>query len=156
MIEIRLECARDRNADEIEELAKLVPSINRLLPQLSSVAVPVTLKDLIRIWHQGNFFTAFAIDNDLCAGMRAVGMASIFFQLKYTGLICRIEDVVVDEQCRGKGIAERLLSELFVVAGSRTARFVELTSRPERKAAQKLYKKLGFVKVKKNVFRKVL
>ena len=51
---------------------------------------------------------------------------------------------------------EKLMEELLAIAKSRSAKFVSLTSNPKRKAAHKLYEKLGFVKVKTNMFKKIL
>jgi ribosomal protein S18 acetylase RimI-like enzyme len=61
-----------------------------------------------------------------------------------TGLRARIEDVVVDEAARGQGVATALTLEALRIARARGARTVDLTSRPSREAAGRLYEHLGF------------
>ncbi len=61
-----------------------------------------------------------------------------------TGLRAWIEDVVVDESARGKGTGEMLTREALRMAREAGARTVDLTSRPARAAAGRLYERLGF------------
>jgi ribosomal protein S18 acetylase RimI-like enzyme len=61
-----------------------------------------------------------------------------------TGLRAWIEDVVVDEAARGQGIAETMMRESLRIAREAGARTVDLTSRPARAAAGRLYERLGF------------
>ncbi len=70
-----------------------------------------------------------------------------------TGVRAWIEDVVVDEESRGRGVAEVLCREALNRASSAGARTVDLTSRPSREAANRLYGRLGFVKRDTNVYR---
>lgn len=73
-----------------------------------------------------------------------------------TGLRAWIEDVVVDSAARGHGVGEALNRAALDEARSRGAVTVELTSRPSREAANRLYKKLGFVERETNVYRYTL
>ena len=61
-----------------------------------------------------------------------------------TGLRAWIEDVVVDEAARGQGIGSALTVEALRIAREAGARTVDLSSRPSRVAAGRLYEKLGF------------
>jgi ribosomal protein S18 acetylase RimI-like enzyme len=70
-----------------------------------------------------------------------------------TGVRAWIEDVVVDTDRRGMGIGEALTVEALRIAGARGARTVELTSRPDKEAANRLYRRLGFVARETNVYR---
>jgi ribosomal protein S18 acetylase RimI-like enzyme len=70
-----------------------------------------------------------------------------------TGLRAWIEDVVVDEAARGRGVGAALTRAAIAVAGDRGARTVDLTSRPSREAANRLYQRLGFVERETNVYR---
>jgi ribosomal protein S18 acetylase RimI-like enzyme len=70
-----------------------------------------------------------------------------------SGLRARIEDVVVDEGARGHGIAGRLIEEAVRVAREGGARTVDLTSRPDRLAANRLYERLGFAVRESTVYR---
>ena len=70
-----------------------------------------------------------------------------------TGVRAWIEDVVVDEAARGRGIGEALTLHAVDVAREAGARSVELTSRPTREAANRLYRRLGFEERETNVLR---
>jgi ribosomal protein S18 acetylase RimI-like enzyme len=70
-----------------------------------------------------------------------------------TGVRAWIEDVVVDEGSRGRGVAEVLCREALNRASAAGAVTVDLTSRPSREAANRLYLRLGFVERDTNVYR---
>jgi ribosomal protein S18 acetylase RimI-like enzyme len=70
-----------------------------------------------------------------------------------TGVRAWIEDVVVDETCRGKGVGEALSREAIRLAFAKGARTVDLTSRPSREAANRLYQRIGFSARVTNVYR---
>jgi ribosomal protein S18 acetylase RimI-like enzyme len=70
-----------------------------------------------------------------------------------TGLRAWIEDVVVDDRARGKGVGEALNRAALSMARQRGAKTVDLTSRPSREAANRLYQRLGFVRRDTNVYR---
>jgi ribosomal protein S18 acetylase RimI-like enzyme len=70
-----------------------------------------------------------------------------------TGVRAWIEDVVVDEAVRGRGVAEALSQAAVRRALELGARTVELTSRPSRESANRLYQRLGFVRRDSNVYR---
>jgi ribosomal protein S18 acetylase RimI-like enzyme len=64
-----------------------------------------------------------------------------------------IEDVVVDDSVRGQGVGEALNRCALEMARLRGARTVDLTSRPSRDAANRLYRRLGFEPRETNVYR---
>ena len=64
-----------------------------------------------------------------------------------------IEDVVVDESARGKGVGSALNVAAIERAQRVGARTVDLTSRPSREAANRLYQRLGFKPRDTNVYR---
>ncbi len=70
-----------------------------------------------------------------------------------TGLRAWIEDVVVDGAARGQGVGEELNRFAVDLAAERGARTVDLTSRPSREAANRLYRRLGFEPRDTNVYR---
>jgi ribosomal protein S18 acetylase RimI-like enzyme len=70
-----------------------------------------------------------------------------------TGLCALIEDVVVDEAARGQGVGQALILRAVELAADAGARSVELTSRPSRVAANRLYQSLGFEPRETNVYR---
>ena len=70
-----------------------------------------------------------------------------------TGLRAWIEDVVVDGDARGKGAGEALTRAAVASAIERGARTVDLTSRPSREAANRLYQRVGFKLRETNFYR---
>jgi ribosomal protein S18 acetylase RimI-like enzyme len=74
------------------------------------------------------------------AGMLTLAMFPI-----PTGLRAWIEDVVVDEAFRGRGAGQELTAAALRIAEAAGARTVDLTSRPSREAAGRLYERAGFV-----------
>ena len=69
-----------------------------------------------------------------------------------TGSHCRIEDVVVDEKYRGRGLGRKLLNETIKALQTMNVKHIELTSRPSRTIANALYRGLGFKRRKTNVY----
>jgi ribosomal protein S18 acetylase RimI-like enzyme len=70
-----------------------------------------------------------------------------------TGVRAWIEDVVVDASARGHGVGEALNQAAIAEARRRGAKTVDLTSRPSREAANRLYQRIGFVARDTNVYR---
>ena len=70
-----------------------------------------------------------------------------------TGIKAWVEDVVVDEDARGKGVGKLLMNHAMVTAETLGAKSVDLTSRPSREAANKLYQAIGFQERETNVYR---
>ena len=69
-----------------------------------------------------------------------------------TGIRARIEDVVVDEALRGRGIGEALVRYALSLARDAGADGVALTTNPRREAANRLYQRLGFNHWKTNLY----
>ena len=85
-----------------------------------------------------------------------VGMLTLAVFLVPTGLRAWIEDVVVDDAARGAGVASALVEAALAQATAQGARTVDLTSRPQREAANRLYLRLGFERRETNVYRRTL
>jgi ribosomal protein S18 acetylase RimI-like enzyme len=84
---------------------------------------------------------------------RIVGSLTLaLFQIP-TGLRAWIEDVVVDGSARGSGVGEALNTFAVNESRQRGATTIDLTSRPSREAANRLYQRLGFVQRDTNVYR---
>lgn len=81
-----------------------------------------------------------------------VGMGTLVSFHTITDVKARLEDIVVDGGYRGQGLGERISSELIEIARQKGASSVELTSKPEREAANALYQKLGFQKRETNTY----
>lgn len=86
-------------------------------------------------------------------GGRIVGAATLVTFPLPTGLRGHVDDVVVDEAMRGKGIARTLLMRMTELASERGLRTLDLTSRPSRESALRLYESVGFVRRETNVLR---
>jgi ribosomal protein S18 acetylase RimI-like enzyme len=84
---------------------------------------------------------------------RIVGMLTLAVFAVPTGVRAWIEDVVVEREARGRGIGALLTLEALALAADAGARTVDLTSRPSREEANRLYAKLGFRRRETNVYR---
>lgn len=137
----------------IEEVKKvddeLVRAFERLVPQLSSSNPPPTERELAAIVTSRSTVLFVARDE---AGEIVGSLSLVLFRIP-TGLRAWIEDVVVDESARGKGVGELLNRAAIDHAGKAGAKTVDLTSRPSREAANRLYVRLGFEKRNSNVYR---
>jgi ribosomal protein S18 acetylase RimI-like enzyme len=69
------------------------------------------------------------------------------------GDIGYIEEIVVYEAARGQHISTALVRDLLELATRKGMRYVELTSRPSRDAANGLYRSLGFERRDTNCYR---
>jgi len=59
----------------------------------------------------------------------------------------------VDDAARGRGVGEAINRFAIDLAVERGARSVDLTSRPSREAANRLYRRIGFEPRDTNVYR---
>jgi ribosomal protein S18 acetylase RimI-like enzyme len=130
--------------------AELVSAISSLLPQLSS-ASPPSASELAAIVDSPATSLLIARDGEAVLGTLTLAVFRI-----PTGVRAWIEDVVVDEAARGRGIGEALTLRAVELAREGGARSVELTSRPTRAAANRLYRRLGFEERETNVLRLTL
>lgn len=135
----------------IEEAATLTSELSAsfatLLPQLSSSAPPDLELLSAVIEAQDTTLLVARIDD------RLVGMCTLVTFSIPTGVRCWIEDVVVDSEARGAGIGAELVNEAIARAKNAGARSVDLTTRPSRVDANRLYERLGFSRRETNVYR---
>lgn len=82
-----------------------------------------------------------------------VGMATLVAFPLMTGWRGIVEDVVVSSQARGRGIARLLLDAITAEANRQRLRTLDLTSRPSRESALRLYESAGFERRETNVLR---
>jgi ribosomal protein S18 acetylase RimI-like enzyme len=129
---VEIEVVRDAGADVVAALA-------RLLPQLSSSAVVLDADGVARVvGSEANTVLVARLDGEI------VGTLTLVMFPLPTGLRARIEDVVVDGAARGSGVGAALTEHALRLAEQSGARTVDLTSRPTREAANRLYERLGF------------
>ncbi|KAJ2960078.1 hypothetical protein NQZ79_g4467 [Umbelopsis isabellina] len=138
------------NSDEpiseyvLSGMARLLPQLSQSAPALNAERVQSVTRSPLT-----SLFLAF----DESSGT-VVGMLTLAIFDAITGRRAHIEDVVVDNECRGKGVGKLLLQKAIMIAQTEFgASSIDLTSRPEREAANKLYQKVGFVKRETNVYR---
>lgn len=117
---------------------ELVDAWVRLLPQLSSTAAAVTAQVLEQIVASGGTTLLVARVHG-----QIVGSLSVVVFVIPTGTRAWIEDVVVDAAARGRGAGEALTRAAITFATQRGARTVDLSSRPSRQAANRLYQRVG-------------
>jgi ribosomal protein S18 acetylase RimI-like enzyme len=86
-------------------------------------------------------------------GTHIVGSLTLVTFRIPTGVRAWIEDVVVDASARGKGVGEKLNLFALELARAKGAKTVDLTSRPSREAANRLYQRIGFAPRDTNVYR---
>ncbi len=127
---------------------ELVAAFGRLLPQLSGSAAPLDRTALSRLIASD----AVTILVARCEGAIVGTLTLVVFELP-TGLRARIEDVVVDDAARGRGVGAALTEAALRLAGEAGAGTVDLTSRPSRVAANRLYERMGFAPRETTVYR---
>jgi ribosomal protein S18 acetylase RimI-like enzyme len=140
-MDIRVEVVREASQE-------LVDAFSRLLPQLSSTAKPLDCEAIDRM-------VTCAANTVLVARTpdAIVGTLTLVLLPLPSGMRARVEDVVVDSAARGQGVAALLTQEALRVAREAGARTVDLTSRPDRVAANRLYERLGFQARQSTVYR---
>ena len=128
----------------------LVEAFVRLTPQLSSSNPPPTRDELALIVASPASILLLAVDPE--SGVILGSLTLAWFRIP-TGVRAWIEDVVVDDSARGAGVGEALVAAAVDRARSLGAKTVDLTSRPSREAANRLYMRVGFEERTTNVYR---
>lgn len=123
-------------------------AFRKLIPQLSSDCVLPTEKDLNDIVNSNSVQLFIAEENN-----EILGTLTLVFNKIPTGDKVWIEDVVVDKAARGKGLGKKLIQFAIEYTINKNINKINLTSSPERVAANKLYQKLGFIQRETNVYR---
>jgi len=135
-----------REATEVDDA--LVAAMARLVPQLSTSNPPPDAAALSAIVASDASVLLLAEEDGEVVG----AMTLVVFTIP-TGVRAWIEDVVVDEVARGRGVGDALNRAAIERAREAGARTVDLTSRPSREAANHLYRRLGFEQRDTNVYR---
>jgi ribosomal protein S18 acetylase RimI-like enzyme len=129
-----------------EATEELVEMFRRLLPQLTEARTPPTLAQLQDVVSNQTLLVARDDDGKI------LGTLTFVLYRVASGVKGRIEDVIVDESARGKGVGETLVREGMRLANDAGVLMLELTSMPYRQSANRLYKRLGFVRKPTNVY----
>lgn len=143
MTNLRIEIARQSSPD-------LLRAVTSLLTQLTSSGRAITAAELDAMIASPAATLFLAKDGD-----RIVGMISLAIVQMPTGLRSYLEDLVVDAAYRQRGAATALLQAALDFARKSAARTMDMTSRPSRTGAIRLYDRLGFERRDTNPYRYV-
>ncbi|QNE19412.1 GNAT family N-acetyltransferase [Kribbella qitaiheensis] len=138
---VRVEVLDQVTDEVVEAFGRLLPQLSRSAPALDAAA----LQELVS-YETNTVLIARGADG-------IVGTLTLVMFPIPSGLRAWIEDVVVDESARGEGVGAALTEEALRLARAGGARTVDLTSRPERGAANRLYQRLGFQLRESQVYR---
>jgi GNAT superfamily N-acetyltransferase len=138
---VRVEQVTEATTEVHTALALLLPQLNPRLP------VP-TMERLQAIVADPAVTLLVARDGQQIVGTTTVIVYTTPFWIK-----ARLDEVVVDEASRGKGVGAALVKASLDLARERGVEVVELQSGVQREAAHRLYEKLGFKRRDTNVYR---
>ncbi len=130
---------------------EFIEALHRMIPQLSPGTPLPTREQLEAVMGCSSNTLLSARVNGMTTGTLTLTML-----IAPTGITGWIGDVVVDSLIRGRGIGERLVREAITIAESKGAKYVDLSSRPAREAANRLYQRIGFEKRETNYYRYLL
>ena len=134
---------------EVREYSdEVLAALNKLMPQLSSSFGTLSQQDLIDIVESEASSIFMARENEQYYG----SLTLVMFKIP-SGFRAWIEDVVVSEAARGKGVGKKLVEHAVEIANQSNVKSIDLTSRASRAAAIALYKKVGFQDRETNVYR---
>ena len=132
----------------LEPLATDMKQLNLLIPQLSGSAEPMTQTEFAEIINSSTTHLYVAEENHTILGMLSLAIFPI-----PTGVRAWVEDVVVKTEARGKGVGKLLTLHAISESKKFGAVSLDLTSRPSREIANKLYQSVGFDVRETNVYR---
>lgn len=127
---------------------KILTAVNYLLPQLSSTTKSLSWRQFQEMVGDKNSVFTGVWDNG-----NMIGMGFVVFILTPVGLRARLEDMVIDEKYRGRGLGSTLTRRLIAEAKRRKARWLDFTSHKSRVATNRFYRKFGFKLRDTNVYR---
>lgn len=134
----------------VEVTDELLSALTRLILQLAPEKTPPTRDELTSILNSPGaslLVARLSDENDEVAGI----LTLIVYRVP-TGARAVIEDVVVDEKYRNKGIAKALMTRAIELAREAGASNISLTSNPKREAANLLYQRMGFQRRETNLY----
>lgn len=137
---------------KIKEITEYHPEIKNTIDSLLSLLLgtPASISELQlkAIITSNNSHLFFALDDhETYMGMLTVGIYDA-----PTGKKAWIEDVVVNETYQRQGVGRKLIEFAIQFAKQQHVDLLTLTSRPQKVAANNLYKNIGFEKKETNVY----
>ena len=140
-VSVVIEIAAEANQELVEAFARLIPQLSKSSPPPSATEVAEMVES------PASDVLVARLDG------RIVGTLTLVVFRIPTGVRAWIEDVVVDDAARGHGVGEALNQFALDLARGKGAKTVDLTSRPSREAANRLYQRIGFQPRETNVYR---
>jgi ribosomal protein S18 acetylase RimI-like enzyme len=137
-------------SEATEATPEVVDAVARMLPLLSASAPAPSAAEVAEIIASPATTLFLARDGE---GGPIVGTLTLVLFRIPTAVRAWIEDVIVAEEAQGQGCGEALNRAALEAAAAAGARTVDLTSRPSRQAANRLYQRIGFVERHTNVYR---
>lgn len=125
-------------------------AFNKLLSQLDT-KIPKRTEEFVREVLESPSVLVF-VARDINNGT-IIAMATLVIFHVLSGKRATIEDFVVDQAYRGRGIGRKLLQIILETARKEGISHLDLTSRSFRIAANNLYLSLGFKKRDTNAYR---
>jgi GNAT superfamily N-acetyltransferase len=139
----------------VEPATQATPEVHaalaRLLPQLNPQLPVPTMERLQEIMADPAVTLLLARD-----GQQIVGTATVIVYTTPFWIKARLDEVVVDEGARGKGVGAALVNACLDLARRSGAELAELQSGVQREAANRLYPRMGFQLRETTVYRIVL
>ena len=136
----------------IDEAKEATPAVQaalaRLMPQLNAALPVPTMERIQAVLDDPAATLLLAADGDVI-----IGIATVLVYSTPAWTKARIEDVVVDEKARGRGVGEALVNRCIDAARGRGAEIVELQSARWREGANRLYLRMGFELRDSNLYR---
>src|SRR6202158_5762333 len=141
---VRIEAVTEATPEVHAALAHLLPQLNPQLPIPTMERLQAIISD--------------TADNLLLArdGQTIVGTTTVIVYTTPFWIKARLDEVVVDESARGKGVGAALVEASLDVARRKGAEVAELQSGVQREAANRLYQRIGFKLRESNLYRIVL
>jgi len=133
-----------------EPTEEIYAALQCLIPLLGTHKVKPTWDEFCALVNSEASWLLAARDTD--TKNEIVGILCLTIYRVPTGIRSIIEDVVVDEQLRGRGIGKALVSYAIELARQAGASGISLTSNPQREAANRLYQSMGFELRKTNPY----
>ena len=124
--------------------------VDSLLHQLSPAAPTISRQRLAELLEDAGFKLFVARnDENIIVGMLTLTACKMISYTKYW-----IEDVIVDDTCRGLGLGRALVrAAVNYVKEKESSPVIYLTSNPSRVSARNLYRSEGFEEYETGVFR---
>jgi ribosomal protein S18 acetylase RimI-like enzyme len=125
--------------------AALPEDVDQIVPLLDQLGYPTSAADvrtrLARLDADPGGSVLVAVEGGDLVGLATTHLRS---NLQREGPTCRLTALVVDASARGQGVGRELLEAVVADAERQGCERVEVTLRPERQAAEALYRSAGF------------